>query len=91
MIRDSAAGRVGPVTNIGIGTYVDEKVWFAPRITYGHAWEVCVCRYITNRAAPCNCLHCRTRRKSVPCSKYPFLLNVSPVVSNQSTPKPTLR
>jgi len=26
MIRDSAAGRVGPVTSIGIGTYVDEKV-----------------------------------------------------------------
>ena len=26
MIRDAAAGRVGPVTRIGVGTYVDEKV-----------------------------------------------------------------
>ena len=37
MIRDSAAGRVGPVTRIGVGTYVDEKVG---NLYHLHALEV---------------------------------------------------
>ena len=47
MIRDAAAGRVGPVTRIGIGTYVSEKVRRSRQVA-GHAsdtgglfWQQC--------------------------------------------------
>lgn len=33
MIRDAAAGRVGPVTRIGMGTYVEERVRIGSRVS----------------------------------------------------------